>query len=263
MPYLSSGTFWAQTPEEAEKVARACLRSLDRGDAIGLDTEFYGTDVRKQSTFARARLHLLSVAVKRFPAVVLPRGNFLADPAVVTREALPYLRDVFSHAGPKAVHNLGVDQHTLANEGYELINGVNTLAMARWAYPHRARGSGFTLDSLGIDLLGAGKTTSFSELFSEEVTEFRSTWRKTEVCECGKRACGRRRTTEGHSRKEELVETVHERKVQRPVPLETVVHGHKLWDRAVEYSAVDAVLALGVYDLALNQMGRTTREYCW
>lgn len=263
MPLSSSGVFVALTPEEAIKVRDACLRSLDRGDPIGLDTEFYGLDVRKHSTFARARLHLLSVAVKRFPFVVTPRGHGLADPAVLLRESLPALSEVFSHPGAKAVHNLGVDQHTLANEGYELVNGVNTLALARWAWPHRARGAGFTLDSLGIDYLGVGKVTSFAELFQEEVEELRSTFRKTRVCECGERACGRRSTTKGHARREEVIETVHSRLVTRPVPLESVVPGHPLWNRAVDYSAQDAVLALGVWDLAMAELARTQRVYPW
>lgn len=262
MSYNKNGVFVATTPEEAAKVARACLLSLDRGEAVGLDTEFYGLDVRKHSTYARAKLHFLSVAVKRHPLVVLPRGHYLADPAVLTRDCLPAMREVFSHPGPKPVHNLGVDQHTLANEGYELVNGVNTLAMARWAWPDRARGRGFTLDALGEDFLGEGKTTSFDELFSEEYIEYRSTYRKTRVCECGE-VCGRRGTTPGHARTEKMIETKHARTARRPVPLEMVVPGHVLWNPAVDYSARDAVLALGVFDLATQTMAKTMREVPW
>lgn len=254
--------FWADTTAAAIKVRDACLRALDRGEAIGLDTEFYNVHVGKQSTYARAKLHFLSVAVKRFPAVLQPRGHYLSDPAVIGRDSLQCLSDVFSHPGPKAVHNLPVDAHTLANEGYQLNGGINTLALARWAWPGRARGAGFTLDSLAKDFLGVGKTEQFSEIFTEQYTEFRSTYRKTEVCECGKK-CGRRRTTPGHSRHEEVIETVHERQATRDVPLESVVPGHVLFNRALAYSAQDAVLALGVYDLALAEMTKTYREIPW
>jgi len=205
----------------------------------------------------------MSVAVKRFPTVVGPRGNDIADPAVLSRACLPFMQGVFQSAGLKAVHNLPVDAHTLANEGYELNGGINTLAMARWAWPERARGSGFTLDSLGQDLLGAGKTEAFRDIFRETREEFRSTFRRTQVCECGLAACGRRRTTCGHARHEEVVETRHPRLVEYDVPLQSVNPGHVLFQRALVYAAQDAVLALGVYDLAMREMQSTIREIPW
>lgn len=253
---------WFSDKVGATKVRDACLRAFDRGEPIGLDTEFYNVDIGKQSTPARARLHFLSVAVKRSPRVITPRGYDLADPAVLPASCLPYLQDVFSHPGLKAVHNLPVDAHTLENEGFRLNGGINTLALSRWAWPGRARGDGFTLDSLGSSILGVGKTEDFKTLFREEVEQLRSTFRREEVCECGTK-CGRRRTTPGHSRREEVVETVHSRLVWVPVPLETVVPGHALFQRALRYAAQDAVLALGVYDLAVLHVQKTIREYPW
>lgn len=255
--------FWANDRDTATKVRDICLRAFDRGEAIGLDTEFYNVDIGKQSTCARARLHFLSVAVKRNPRVVTPRGFDLADAAVLSAACLPWMQEVFAHPGLKAVHNLPVDAHTLENEGYTLNGGINTLAMARWAWPSRARGAGFTLDSLGQDLLGAGKTESFTDIFRETREEFRSTFRRVQVCECGCTACGRRRTTPGHARHEEVVETRHPRLVEYAVPLESVVPGHALFQRALAYSAQDSVLALGVYDLAMREMQTTVREYPW
>ena len=257
------GVLYADSPDKIARVVEAAHRSFDRGEPIGLDTEFYNVDVGKQSCVARARLHLLSLAVKRFPHQLSPRGFHVADAAVFTREALrdTSLRRLLEGPGRKCVHNLPVDAHTLCNghpeegiEGIELYDGINTLAVARWAWPHRARGAGFTLGALGDDYLGATKTEDFRDLFSQEVTEYRSTFRKVQRCECGNQPCRKRSTSDGHRRILEIVETQHPKTVRVPVPLNDVVLGHPLWPRALAYSAADAVLALGVYDLATLEM---------
>lgn len=262
---LNYKVMYAQTDAEIARVVAAANRAHGRGEPIGFDTEFYGVDIGKQSCFARSKLHLMSLAVKRHPHQLSPRGFQLADAAVFTRDALERseLRGLLEGPGVKAVHNLPVDAHTLANEGVILGGGVNTLAMARWAWPDRARGAGFTLDALGQDLVGAGKTESFRELFREEITEFRVTTRRERVCECGAvPKCGRHSTTPGHARILEVVETRHPRLVLRDIPLESVLPGHMLWQRTLNYAAQDAVLALAVYDLALQAMV-TNREVPW
>lgn len=244
--------FYAETDADISKVVGALLRARDRREPVGFDTEFYGVDIGAQSCFGRARVHLISVAVKRHPSVLLPRGYHLADPAVLSSAALQHqgfrgwLEDATAQ---KVIHNAPVDVHSCASDGVTVRGYINSLALARWAWPERARGAGFTLDSLGMDLLGVGKPESFKELFQEDYEVRRSTFRKMEVCECGEK-CGKRRTTPGHSRHEEVVETVHTRMARRPVPLQVVVPGHPLFERALRYSAQDAVLALGVYDLA-------------
>jgi hypothetical protein len=253
---------YADTDEKVGKVVAACYRAFDRGEPVGFDTEFYNVDVGKQSCFARAKLHLCSIAVKRHPTTLAPRGYHVADAAVFTRAHLEALRGVLESDGTKVVHNLPVDAHTLKNEGIYLNGGVNTLAMARWAWPYRARGAGFTLDALGADFLGVGKTESFKELFQEEVVEYRSTFRNVRRCECGLDGCKKRSTTPGHSRIVERVETRHPRLTLQRVPLESVLPGHALWTRALNYAAQDAVLALGVYDLALREMQKE-REVPW
>jgi hypothetical protein len=255
-------TFFA-TPENVHKVVEACERAFARGEFIGLDTEFYNVEVGEESCYGTAKLHLWSIAVARYPTAFTPRGYPVTDAAVGLADCLPALRGVLEGPGAKVVHNLPVDAHTLRNAGITLNGGINSLASARWAWPERARGAGFTLDSLGTDLLGLGKTESFRELFSEEVTEYRSTFRKTQRCECGMEKCGRRRTTPGHARTEEMVETRHPKQVIRPVPLESVVPGHRLWLRALEYAAQDAVMAHAVHWLALEKMRKTPREIPW
>lgn len=260
----SSKIFYAESDVDISKVVGALLRARDRREPVGFDTEFYGVDVGAQSCFGRARVHLLSVAVKRNPRVILPRGYDLADPAVLSSAALQHqgfrtwLEDCDAK---KVIHNAPVDVHSVASDGINTRGFINSLALARWAWPDRARGSGFTLDSLGMDLLGVGKPESFKELFQEDYEIRRSTFRKAEVCECGEK-CGKRRTTPGHSRHEEVVETVHTRIGQRPVALESVIPGHPLWERALKYSAQDAVLALGVYDLAQRAL-QVVREIPW
>lgn len=258
-----SQVFYANTDAEITRVVEAANRSLDRGDALGYDSEFFGVDIGKQSCFARSQLHLCSLAVKRHPYQLAPRGYHVADAAVFSRRSLerPDFVKLLENPGPKAVHNLPVDAHTLANAGITLGGGVNTLAMARWAWPERARGLGFTLDALGQDLVGAGKTEDFRELFRVEVTEYRVTTRREKVCECGQK-CGRRSTTPGHTRHEEVVETRHPKLVMRDIPLESVVPGHPLWPRAINYAAQDAWLALAVYDLATLAM-QIKREIPW
>jgi hypothetical protein len=58
-------------------------------------------------------------------------------------------------------------------------------------------------------------------------------------------------------------EVVREVKTIRWIPLESVVPGHPLWERVVGYAARDAVLGLGVYDVAMEQIRRTRRYMPW
>lgn len=256
---------YASTDAEISKVAEVCFRAADRGEPVGLDTEFYAVDIGKQSCFARSQLHLLSVAVRRSPPTLHPRGYSVADAAVLSAACLthPRFRAFLESDCPKAVHNLPVDAHTIQNHGVRLGGGINTLAMARWAWPGRARGAGFTLDSLGVDLAGAGKIETFSDIFTESVTEYRVTTRHETLCECGMSPCRRRSSTPGHSRIRVAVETQHPRVVQRQIPLESVGPGHPVWQRALAYSAQDAILASAVYELALLDMRRSRREIPW
>ncbi len=254
---------YAQSPSDIAKVVSALARARDRRDAVGFDTEFYGVDIGSQSCYGLARLHLISVAVKRYPHVLSPRGYMVADAAVLPATALEDLKGWLEDPeAVKVIHNAPVDIHTVNNAGVSIGGSINSLSLARWAWPERARGAGFTLDALGRDLLGVGKTEDFRELFQEDYVEMRSTWRKETRCECGAVPCRRRQTTSGHNRIEEMVETVHERPARRPVPLQSVGPGHPLWERTLRYSAQDAVLALGVYDLAQTAL-KVKRDIPW
>lgn len=263
--------FFADTDDKIARVVASLRRAQDRlgQEAVfGLDTEFYGVELRKHSTVSRSRLHMLSIASRRIPGVLHPRGYSVADAAVFLRPALdhPALRGWLEDSGPrKAVHNLPVDAHTLANEGIALAGGINTLARARWAWPARARAEGFTLDSLARDLLGTGKTESFDELFREERTTETVRTRHVLICECGvvPRRGHPRSATPGHARITRVEETRTPKTAWVPVSLEVVVPGHPLWPRALRYSAQDAVMALAVYELSLREMKCQAREMPW
>lgn len=241
------GHFYADRTQW-DRVHAALLRQADRGRAAGLDSEFYGLDIRKQSCAGgQSKLHLWSVAINRFPLQLHPRGYYAADAAVFTADAIEHrgLREWLKSDAPKCVHNLSVDDHTFYNSGITLGGAINTLARARWCFPERARGAGFALDDLGVDMLGAGKTEDFKTLFSEEYIEVTEKTRKVKGCSCGVEKCRKRK---GHEKiiKEEIERK--ERVKSRPVPLESVVPGHVLWERAVAYAARDALLALWLND---------------
>ena len=239
-----------------QRAVDALNRSADRGDPAGADTEFYDVDIRQQSCVARSKVHLISVAIKRWPHVLHPRGFHVADAAVFLAPVLEFgpFRRWLESSVPKVIHNLGVDWHSLRNHGVIPGGCVNSLARARWVFPERARGRGFSLDSLGVDLLAAGKTESFAELFSEEVEEVVRTKTVTTVtCSCGVEKCRKRK---GHEKTSTVSSLPIYKRSRKSVPLQDVVIGHSLWERAVAYAARDAVLALNLSDLIDRQMSR-------
>lgn len=247
-----------------EKLAKV-ISAIKQADAVGLDTEFSGVDVGAQSCAARAKVHVWSIAVPYLDNRIGPRGNRLARSAVLPASALedPEIRAWLEDDTVKAVHNLPVDAHSIRTSGVRLRGGVNTLSLARWAWPERARGAGFTLDSLGGDFLGSGKTLSFKEIFTKMTTEYIIRTKRITYCECGTAPCRKRTTTPGHRRLERLEETRIPKEVPVEIPLESVGPGHERWQMLLEYAAQDAVLALGVYDLARHAMSRQSRTIPW
>lgn len=251
-----------------DKVYTALQRSTDRGDIVGADTEFYGADgvvfdIRKESTAGRrVRVHMLSLAVKRAPHVLHPRGYHISDTAVLLVSALEHkgIRSWLESDAPKVFHNLSVDSHAFLGSGVSLGGAFNTLDRARWVWPHRARGAGYSLDSLGSDLLGVGKLASFTEVFGEWVDQYvRTKIIETKVCSCGVEKCRKRK---GHEKS--IVETAEKvfKKVWTTVPLEDVVPGHRMWSGAVAYAARDAWLALGVQD-KIDQAMKQEAPWPW
>lgn len=166
-------------------------------------------------------------------------------------------------------HNAPVDAHAVGNEGITLGNVINTLTMARWTWPHRARrmggaafGGGFGLDALGKDVLGEGKLEHFNELFTENIETWETKERLVKWCACGATAC-RKRTRPFHEKFSRLDIIQEPKLIERKVPLEEVIPGHFLFDRALRYAAQDAVLAFALYHIMLRLNNNTIREVPW
>lgn len=230
---------------------------------VGFDTEFYGVEVGKHNVLARAKCHFASLAWDYRGAKLHPRGYTIPHAAVVSREVVTGCSEFREWLQEQTLlaHNAPVDVHVAKNEGLELKYVINTLTMARWTWPSRARaqygGGGFGLDALSKDVLGEGKLDKFSELFSEDVVTYVERIEKS--CECGTPKC--RKRSGGHAKfsrafPEERVEV-------RPVPLEAVVPGHALFQRALRYAAQDAVLAFGLYQLMQRTLEKQIRSVPW
>jgi hypothetical protein len=236
-----------------DRIAHAMQLAAEAGEPMGLDTEFYNVDLSHDSCVARSKVHIWSIALHRHPLIRTSRGYYPSEAVVLPVAALDNvrIRHLLEHPDfIKAIHNQPVDDHSLSNHGIHIRGAVNTLDMARWVYPERVPsggGRGFDLDSLGEDKMGIGKAEGFTDIFTEEYDDPWYTTRQETRCECGAVPCRRRGL--GHTRHKEEVVTRHERVSSRPIPLESVVPGHPLFARMVEYAGRDAVIALGLYDI--------------
>jgi hypothetical protein len=263
---------YAHSIEEGAALVERIRSEAGGGDVkpIGFDTEFYDVRIGEQSTVSRAKVHFASLAWAPRGAKFHPRGYPVPHSAVVSREVVtscrPF-REFFLDRGYRFIaHNAPVDVHTFGNEGIEIANVVNTLTLARWVYPGRARTNsgrgGFTLDALGQDLLGAGKLEDFKELFRERREDWVERTVTSKTCACGVLGC-RKRAEPLHS-KHLWTETIREPLyVEAPVPLEAVVPGHALFDRAINYAAQDAVLAFGLWFVLNREMTKQERNVPW
>lgn len=244
-------------------------RAADRGDACGLDTEFYGWDwsngtyfdydPREISPVGRTRVHVWSVSAPTNE--VSPRGYRRAHGAVLSEAALsfgPLLRWLGSDAG-KCCHNLASDAHTLANHGVVLGGGRDTLGVARWVWPDRAgltpSRKPYNLKTLATELLGYDVTTMFEDFMEPNIVETKVVRSR---CVCGVEGCRKRKDPHGQE-KVTVVDYVERGK--KATDLRTIMPGHSLWERFVGYAAQDAMWAAELNDLALS----TKKElgYVW
>jgi len=254
--------------ELAERISGLAIGGGKR--ELGFDTEFYGVELGRFSVLGRAKVHFASLAWYEGGEKLHPRGFTVPRAAVVSREVVTEcaeFRGLFQKDGfTFYAHNAPVDAHTFKNEGIEIRDIRNTLTMARWCWPSRARatwgGSGFGLDALGKDVLGEGKLESFSELFRETREEIKHREKLVKWCACGIPGC-RKRTKPEHdkyTRSESLQEV---KLIEVPVPLEVVVPGHVLFPRAVRYAAQDAVLALALVQVINRELKKQIRVIPW
>jgi DNA polymerase I-like protein with 3'-5' exonuclease and polymerase domains len=238
------------TTEEWDKLVRA----IERRGVMGLDTEFYNVDIKKQSTVLRAKIHVWSVAIRSdtFDA----RGYTKAVGFVLPVAALEHsgIRRVLeSRKILKAVHNQPVDSHALHNHGIQLRGALNTLNLARWVWPEMNKVPGYTLKSLMTTKLGREPICTFKQLVSYTYYEPVEKWKqvKRNVYSCGRDSC-RKRNCHSKSVLLEKVPYIREYKRKSEYPLETIVPGHTRFSLLVNYAAEDAIAALELLELALR-----------
>ncbi len=232
---------------------------------VGYDSEFYGVDIRTQSCVGRAKVDVFSLATPSGP--VTPLGFNKPESWVFNGELLTYgpIKS-FLESGrvTKPIHNQPVDAHAAANHGVFIQGGVNTLAMARWIYPERAAlpGRNFDLDALCRWKIGFGKTEEFDELFGyDESVPYEAVAEKNWCLACADFGCKKKKAPHDAKERRETP-VIRHKQVRRHTPLHTVRPGHPLWDRYRIYAAVDAELALILYQIMLRD-GRAEREYPW
>lgn len=263
---------YADTIEEGAALARAISGVADRSGRLdlGFDTEFFGVDLGKESVLARGQVHFASLAWLTGGEKLHPRGFTVPRAAVVSskvvRECADFRRLFQDRRLTFFAHNAPVDVHVFYNEGIVIENVKNTLTMARWCWPGRARaqwgGGGFGLDALSKDYLGEGKLEVFKELFKEVVESHVTREIRTKVCSCGVDGC-RKRTLPAHSKILRVESHQQVKLEERAVPLQDVVPGHPLFERAKWYAAQDAVLAHCLAQVMTRELYKQEREVPW
>lgn len=236
---------YLDTPDQWSDLATR----LRRARVFGLDTEFYGTDLRKDSTVGTARIHVWSVAIRRQRRS--PRGFHECHGFVLPAAALehPQIRAVLEDASiRKAIHNQAVDDHSMHNAGVQLRGAINTLALARWVWPGLGA---WDLKGLMVSKLGRAPVCTYLDVVRDEreVTLTRERSRKVTVCSCGTPGC---RLRNGHAkRKETITEAVTRAKIEQfEIPLAEIVPSHRRFPLLVDYAAEDAIAGIQVLELA-------------
>lgn len=254
----SSGPIWVGTEDEANRA----ITSIREYPVAGVDSEFTGVQIGKESCVGKARIHVFSVAAPTGP--LLPTGvnqataYVFAGPLALCPSVKEWLED---DTIIKPVHNQPVDSHAFRNAGIRLRGAVNTLAMARYWFPERAKYEGFDLDSLGRDFLSQGKTEDFDDLLGYDDFELRTHEVTKQRCACGVLGC-RKRLSPHDVKQPERVNVEYKAKVRRHLDLFGLNPKHPLWPRYLAYAAWDAVLALWLYQYMLRE-GRKERPYPW
>ena len=239
---------------DTEEAWEALAGAMRAAKVVGLDSEFYGLDVRKESCVARARVHVWSVAVRT--AKRSPLGFSVAVGWVLPAAALlhPALRSVLEDQTiRKCVHNQPVDDHAFHNHGIDLRGCVNTLGLSRWHWPWLVSGGGFGLKNLMSIKLRRPPIAEFKDVVNDvrqiEVRKLKQVTRG--ACSCGAEGCRKRKPAEAHVKSKvtsaEEVVTVKDEKFQHP--LESIAPGHPRWELLVRYAAEDAVAALEIEEL--------------
>jgi DNA polymerase I-like protein with 3'-5' exonuclease and polymerase domains len=220
---------------------------------IGLDTEFSGVNLKKQSCVGRARIHVWSIALRgrAFSSYGFHRCRGWVLSAAALDDAV--IRALLENpAVRKNIHNQSVDQHALANHGVRLAGARNTLGLVRWKIPRLINQKGrFGLKPLMNTLLHRDPVCEFEDVVDDvrtvSVTKVKRVTHR--YCSCGVDGC---RLRKGHTKTavetDEAITTDKQERFRHP--LESIVPGHPRWDLLLRYAADDAVAALEIAEIA-------------
>ncbi len=236
-------------PVQWHELVRRCRLA----GVCGLDSEFYGLDIKKQSCVGRARCHVWSLAI-RTPKFS-PLGFHVARGWVLPAAALddPEIRAMLEDPTiRKEIHNQSGDSHTLANHGIRLGGGRNTLGLIRWKRPELIKQPGrFGLKPLMTRLFHKPPVCEYGDIVNDVRTVTVTKQRKVKLveCSCGVPNCKSRK---GHTKTitKAVVDVQVERQEKYKIPLTDIVPGHPRWQKFLEYAAYDAVAALQTAEIA-------------
>ena len=247
---MASATVWSASRSET----LSALDEIRKHRTLGYDSEFDGLDISWQSTVRTANIHVFSIAV--------PGRAWVFPAAMLIEPEMKALLEDPTYA--KAIHNQPVDAHAARNAGVKIRGGINTLDMARWVWPWRAKlvSGNFDLGSLAKWRLGKDKTEDFDALLGYDAQEAYTVVQTRQRCSCGEVGCRKKKPPHDGLRTPVEVEMTHHRKVRRIIPLADLKPGHALWDRYLAYAASDATLALELY-AALQEDAKKGRPYPW
>ncbi len=243
---------WLALPEQWTRLGQR----LQTAGEFGLDTETYGQP-DKTSPQHRARVHCWSVGVltsKRHP-----RGYQVATGFVLPVEALynSELRAVLGNgAVRKWAHNAPHDYHSIVNMGVEVRGLEDTLQWSRVAVPGM---TAYNLKAMSQWALGKAPRPTFKDVTAYETMALRSTFRKEKRCNCGKKPCRAKGSSEWfdpaigwwrhHERTEERIETVHSKMVTMHYEVPQFVPGAQLEPLVWQGKSVDRMVAWELYSL--------------
>lgn len=256
-------SIYVDDPSEWRRLLDRTLRVCDAGGVPGLDTETIGCDPEEDNAVWRAHVAVWSLGLP--DGALSPRGFRRSSGYVFPPAALEVFRSWLESAAPKVLHNRRYDQHTLANDGYELGGGQDTVDVFRVLVPGLER---YGIKHLIPPFCNYEVYGDFKVIFSEprvqETTKKVRQW----VCQSHGAQEGRRKYCEVCDEtlvlQESQVVSRKELKSRRLVPVHEIcglfpgTHGagmsviagqHAMWPLFVNYAGLDAIGAADLYQL--------------
>lgn len=254
---------------DTEEGAAHAISLISAHPYCGYDSEFYGVDIAHESCVGRSILDVFSIATETGHLHSLgyrePTSWVFDGRLINCGPVRAYLEDPSYR---KVIHNRPVDEHTAYNAGVRIRGGLCTLNMARFVYPERAnlaRGN-YDLDSICQWRVGRGKAESFDELFGYDAYEPFQVEAEKKWCpfcaELGDGFACKKKKAPHDSKLVRSTIVTRQRRVRRHIQLSDVRPGHPLFERYLRYAAVDAELAVILYQMLLID-GRKERDYPW